>query len=159
MQCSIKGAALTLSMASLLIGPYVLAEPTNDSASVKSEAVNAAPEKCDREQRKQKHFDTLKADLKLSATQETGWAAWVAKIKEGHKGQDKKHLDREAWASLPAPERLEKMLAFSKEHVALQEAHLAATKTFYATLTPEQRLIFDKESRFGHHDRFGKRWK
>jgi hypothetical protein len=33
---------------------------------------------------------------------------------------------------------MEKMLAFSKEHIARQEARLAATKTFYATLSPEQ---------------------
>jgi Spy/CpxP family protein refolding chaperone len=54
---------------------------------------------------------------------------------------------------------MEKMLAFSKEHIARQEARLAATKTFYATLSPEQRQAFDKGFNFEHHGRFGKHWK
>jgi protein CpxP len=54
---------------------------------------------------------------------------------------------------------MEKMLAVSKEHLARQEACLAATKMFYATLSPEQRKIFDKGFHFEHHGHFGKDWK
>ncbi|MEI7995834.1 MAG: Spy/CpxP family protein refolding chaperone [Methylococcaceae bacterium] len=54
------------------------------------------------------------------------------------------------------PDRMEKMLAFPQEHIARQELRLAATKTFYSTLTPEQRKIFDKDFNFEHHGHFGK---
>jgi hypothetical protein len=54
---------------------------------------------------------------------------------------------------------MEKMLSFSKEHITKQETRLAATRTFYALLTPEQRLIFDKDYNFEHHGRFGKHLK
>ena len=42
--------------------------------------------------------------------------------------------------------------------IVKQEARLAATKTFYATLSPEQRQTFDKGFNFEHHGGFGKHW-
>ena len=81
------------------------------------------------------------------------------KSNRDEEGWDEKRKNFESWAGLPAPDRMEKMLAFSKEHVAKQEARLAATKSFYATLSPEQQKIFDKGFTFGHRGGFGKRWR
>ncbi|HEY0584631.1 MAG TPA: Spy/CpxP family protein refolding chaperone, partial [Pseudoduganella sp.] len=51
-----------------------------------------------------------------------------------------------------APERMEKRIEMAKARLARMESNLAATKTFYATLTPEQQKVFDeKAGRFGHH--------
>jgi Spy/CpxP family protein refolding chaperone len=44
-----------------------------------------------------------------------------------------------------AIERMERMLAHMKEEQTRMEARLAATKKFYARLTPEQRKVFDEE--------------
>ena len=114
------------------------------------------PKKCDRWEGKEKHLEALKSDLKLTANQEAAWTEWAGKIKEDRKDLEEKRKDTESWANLPVPDRMEKMLAYSKGHIARQEVRLAATKTFYATLTLEQRKIFDKGFNFEHHGHFGK---
>ena len=153
MKYKIRISILALAISGLLVGQSVLAEPT---VPAKQESTSEAPKKCDQEERKGKRLETLKSDLKLNASQEAAWTEWVSKIKGDHEDWKEKRENVESWASLPAPERMEKRLAFSKEHIAKQEARLAATKTFYATLSPEQRLIFDKGFNFEHHGHAGK---
>jgi len=148
----------TLALSALLAGRSVLAEAPTDAATAgKQEPASGEPKKCDRWEGKEKRLESLKADLKLNAGQEAAWTEWAGKIKGDHQGREEKHKIFESWATLPAPERMEKMLAFSKEHVAKLEARIAATKTFYATLSPEQRQTFDKGFNFEHHVGFGKR--
>ena len=154
-----RSALLTLAISGLLLGQNVLAEPADATALVKAKPAGEELKKCDRWEEKEKRLETLKTDLKLNASQETAWTEWVSKIKGDHKSWEEKRKNVESWASLPAIDRMEKMLAFSKEHIARQEVRLTATKTFYATLSPEQRQVFDKEFKFEDHDRFGKHWK
>ena len=155
-----KIAILMLSVPFLLASRQVLAEPGDDApAPGKQGPASGGPKKCDRWEEKAKRLETLKSDLKLTASQEAGWTEWTDKMKGDGKGWEEKRKNEESWASLPAPERMEKMLAFSKEHIAKQEARLAATKAFYATLSPEQRTSFDKGFSLGHHGGFGKRGK
>ena len=152
-------ALLALTISGLLAGRNVLSEPADTATNVNQKTASVEPKKCDREEGKEKRLEALKADLKLNASQEAAWTEWVGKIKEDHKNWKEQREHAESWASLPAPERMEKMLTFSKEHIAKQEARLAATKTFYATLSPEQKSTFDKGFNFDHHGRFGKHWK
>ena len=154
-----RSTLLTLAISGLLLGQNVLAEPADATALVKAKPASEEPKKCDRWEEKEKRLETLKTDLKLNASQETAWTEWVSKIKGDHKSWEEKRKDVESWASLPAIDRMEKMLTFSKEHIAGQEVRLTATKTFYATLSPEQRQVFDKDFKFEDHDRFGKHWK
>lgn len=155
-----KIAILTLSISSLLAGRQVLAEPADAAAAPGKPAfASGEPKKCDRWEGKENRLETLKSALKLTASQEAAWTEWVGKVKGDRQGWEEKRKEHESWESLPAPDRMEKMLAFSKEHIAKQEAVLAATKTFYATLSPEQRQAFDKGFRFGHHGGPGKGWK
>ena len=154
-----RSVLLTLAISGLLVGQNVLAEPADATALVKAKPASEEPKKCDRWEEKEQRLETLKTDLKLNASQETAWTEWVSKIKGDHKRWEEKRKDVESWASLPAIDRMEKILTFSKEHIARQEVRLTATKTFYATLSPEQRQIFDKEFKFEDHDRFGKHWK
>jgi protein CpxP len=148
-------AILTLAILGLLAGRNVLAKPADAAALGKPEPASEGPRKCDRREGKEKRLETLKSDLKLNVNQEAAWTEWAGKIKGDHTGWEEKRKNVESWASLPAPDRMEKMLAFSKEHIARQEARIAATKTFYATLSPEQRQTFDKDFNFEHHGRFG----
>jgi protein CpxP len=159
MKHTTKIAVLTLAISGLLVGRSVLAEPANTATNVNQKPVSEEPKKCDREDGKEKRLEALKTDLKLNAGQEAAWTEWVGKIKVDRKNWKEQRENVESWASLPAPDRMEKMLAFSKEHVAKQEVRLAATKTFYATLSPEQRQTFDKGFKFEHHGRFGNHWK
>ena len=159
MKNKIKITLLTLAISCLLTGRNVLAEPADAAALGKPKPASEEPKKCDRWDEKEKHLEALKSDLKLNANQEAAWTEWAGKMKEDRKDWEEKRKDTESWANLPAPVRMEKMLAFSKEHIARQEAHLDATKIFYATLSLDQRKIFDKEFYFEHHDRIDKHWK
>jgi protein CpxP len=87
--------------------------------------------------------------LKLSAAQEPAWAAWSAASKPGARPA---RGERGQWAAKSAPERMEMQLEMARKHVAGMETRLAALNTFYATLTPEQKKVFDEQGmRHGHH--------
>lgn len=84
--------------------------------------------------------------LKLNAEQEKAWSAYMAKVKPGEMPArpDRAELDK-----LTAPERMDRMLTHMKEAEKRMEQHAAATKEFYAVLTPEQKKTFDDEFRRG----------
>jgi hypothetical protein len=60
-----------------------------------------------------------------------------------------KHPDRAEMDKLTTPERIDKMRAMHKEHMAKMETAMdqraEATKTLYAALSAEQKKIFDDE--------------
>lgn len=85
--------------------------------------------------------------LKLTPAQEPAWTAFVSATAPTPHAP----VDRAALANLSAPERMEKMIAMQKERSAKMEAHLAALKTFYAQLTPEQKGLFDAAIKKAHH--------
>lgn len=106
-------------------------------------------------QRQQQLHDALK----LSGAQEQAWNSFVASMKPA----ERQHHDRAAMANLPAPERMQKMIEFSKQRTAHMESRLAALNSFYSTLNPEQKKVFDEQSRHfmgghgGHHGEHGQR--
>jgi protein CpxP len=87
-----------------------------------------------------KHLAEMHDKLKLSAAQEPAWKTFTDAVTPGAMPV---HPDRAAMEKLTAPERMEKMLALSKERQVKMETRLAALKTFYAVLTPEQKKIVD----------------
>jgi hypothetical protein len=107
-------------------------------------------------QRQQQLHDALK----LSGGQEQAWNSFVASMKPTEHQQ---HHDRAAMANLSAPERMQKMIEFSKQRTAHMESRLAALNSFYSTLNPEQKKVFDEQSRHfmgghgGHHGEHGQR--
>jgi protein CpxP len=94
------------------------------------------------------HMTKLHDALKLTAAQEAGWTTFVAAVTPAPRAA---HPDHAAMATLSAPERLEKMIAMAKTHTAAMETKLAALKTFYTTLTPEQQKVFNDNSMGGAH--------
>ena len=58
-------------------------------------------------------------------------------------GEMMQRPDRAEMEKMAAPERMEKMLGMMKDREARMSSHLAALKTFYAILTPEQKKTFD----------------
>ena len=94
-----------------------------------------------------KHQAELRGKLQLNASQESAWNLYVTAITPAVPGQ---RPDRAGWENLSAPERMERQLAMMKEREARMTSRLAATKTFYATLTPEQQKIFDENVMSGH---------
>jgi protein CpxP len=95
----------------------------------------------------------LKTQLKLSAAQEAGWSTYVAAMKPPADLMNKRseHAELE---KLPTPERIDKMKTLHAQHMVDMSAAMDkrgdATKTFYTTLTPEQKKVFD-ESAQSHH--------
>lgn len=93
-----------------------------------------------------RHTAELHDKLKLSAAQEAAWKTYIAKVQPGERPA---RLDRAELDKLTAPERMERMLAHMKETEQRLTTHIAATKEFYAVLTPEQKKIFDDAFRHG----------
>ena len=89
--------------------------------------------------------------LKLDASQEQAWNTYLQAMTPTRSAQ---RPDRAQFESMTTPQRMELHLAKMKEHEAQLSKRLDATKTFYATLNPDQQKVFDTETaRFfqGHH--------
>lgn len=109
--------------------------------------------------RMDRHLGELKAQLKLSAAQESAWAAFVTAMKPGaDKGA--RRPDPTDLAKLSTPERLDRMKAMRTQHMAdinaAMERREQATRSLYEALTPEQKAQFDVQTarhlgRRGHH--------
>lgn len=102
-------------------------------------------------ERIEKRQAALHDKLKLTAAQEPAWNAFIAASAPKLPAA---RPDRAALAQLSAPERAEKRHELHKQMLAHQETRLAALKTFYAQLTPEQQKTFDEATR-RHHGRAG----
>lgn len=92
--------------------------------------------------RMEQHHARLHEALKLTPAQEDAWKTYLAQGKpQPPAGQP---LSREEMARLSTPERAERMQGVMRDRLAMMEKHTAALKTFYATLTPEQKKTFDE---------------
>ena len=89
----------------------------------------------------EQHHTQLHDALKLTPAQEPGWN----KLMESEQPRPALSGGQpEDWAKLNAPERAEKMLELAKARQVQMAEHVAALKTFYATLTPEQQKAFEE---------------
>ena len=147
--------SIIASLAMLSIGSAAMAAPAQETAQHRGYAETKfdPAKRAERiEQRQQKLHDALK----LTGNQEAAWKTYIAAMAPKHAiGRP----DRVSFKELNATQRAEKRLEFSKARVEHQETRLAALKTFYATLTPEQQKVFDQHAmhgqRKGHHRRQG----
>ena len=105
------------------------------------------------EARRAEHIKRLHDALNIRPEQEAAFAAFTAQHRpEGagpwqKPGGPKPDGDRAAWASLTAPERLEKLAQMEDARAAhMREAlqkRIEATKAFYAVLSADQKRTFD----------------
>jgi Spy/CpxP family protein refolding chaperone len=99
-----------------------------------------------------KRHAALKVQLKLTPAQEPAWAAFM----EAHKLPTGKMAkpDMPDLSKLTTPERIDKMKELRTQRMgdmaAAMDQRGAATKTFYAALTPEQQKLFDAHAMKGH---------
>lgn len=106
----------------------------------------------------------LKVQLKLTPAQEGAWTAYTAAMQppaHGARPTPEQHAELD---KLTTPERIDKMRAVRTQRMSEMAAAMdqrdAATKTFYAALTPEQQKTFDAAyrkhgPRGGHEGRGG----
>lgn len=89
----------------------------------------------------------LKEKLKLAPEQE---AAWKAFADASQPGPRRMGADREAMRAelekLTTPQRLDRMQAMAEMRHARMAERVAATRSFYAQLSPEQQRVFDAEA-------------
>jgi Spy/CpxP family protein refolding chaperone len=95
-----------------------------------------------------KHQADLKAKLQITPAQEGAWTAFTAAMQHpAGMGMRPSDAQRAEMSQLSTPERIDKMRAMRTERMAQRAAEMDkranATKTFYATLTPEQQKVFD----------------
>jgi Spy/CpxP family protein refolding chaperone len=103
------------------------------------------------QERMDRHAKRLHEALKITPAQEGAWQAYLSALKSEmpRRGQ----FDRASFKDMPAPERMEKRIEMAKAHLARMESRLAATRTFYAALTPEQQKLFDEKAGHSGHRR------
>ncbi len=99
------------------------------------------------QERMAKRAADLKAKLKLSAEQESNWNAFLAAMKPPARASMPR---REDLAKLSTPERLDKMNELRKQRDAAFEQRDAATRTFYGSLSAEQKKVFDENTARAH---------
>jgi hypothetical protein len=110
--------------------------------------------------RMQAHIDkknaALKAKLKLTAAQEADWATYIAAMKPPANMMTRQAQHAEL-AKLPTPERIDKMKTLHSQRMTEMTAAMdkrgEASKTFYATLTSDQRKAFDSAMMSRHDDK------
>lgn len=140
--------SIVIGMTVLGLGGTALAQiPPSDTAAKSGMMQDKQAKRGERMQEYMaKRQAELHAKLKLAAAQEPAWKTYVASMTPPAAGQ---RPDRAALQGMPAPQRMQAMLDIMKQGQARMESHLAALKTFYAVLTPEQQKTFDAE--FAQH--------
>jgi len=102
-----------------------------------------------------KRADHLRAALQLRPDQETALKAYVEAGKPKARAD---RAERKNFASMTTPERLDARRAMMTERLAAFDQRAAATKRFYAQLTPSQQKAFDAlQPRGGKHGMRGGR--
>jgi protein CpxP len=86
----------------------------------------------------------LKTELKLTAAQEPAWNNFEKTVKE----QMGKHRDHQKMAE--GTDRMQAHIDFMEQRLAGMKAIQTARANLYKELTPEQKVIFDKQAK-SHH--------
>ena len=87
----------------------------------------------------------LKDKLKLTPAQQASWTTYQEAMKPGSSMMDN-HPDHAQMSKLTTPERLDKMKTMHDQRNIEMEKQSTATKAFYATLSADQKKIFDSET-------------
>ncbi|OUM01472.1 Spy/CpxP family protein refolding chaperone [Variovorax sp. JS1663] len=137
-------------------------QPSGAAPVAQAQAAPAeAPQKAQRMDRAQRmermqaqrvqRLADLKQKLHLQSSQEGAWNNFAAAQQRPVRPAGQARAEREAFAKLSTPQRLERMQARHAERGARFTELMTATRNLYATLSPEQQKTFDAETlRFGH---------
>ncbi len=98
--------------------------------------------------RHSEHQAQLKSALKLTASQEAAWNAYVASTAPNPPA-NAPGMAKEDLSKLTTPQRMDKMQAHHAERSAAMSKRIEAVKTLYAALTPEQQKVFDTQAHGG----------
>lgn len=94
------------------------------------------------QERRAARLAAFKQKLQLTAGQDAAWNTYLEALKPPSISRP----DRAEIAKLSTPERIDRMRSLRAAHMAEMDKRGEATKTFYASLTPEQKKVFDEQS-------------
>ncbi len=106
------------------------------------------------------HLAALKVELKITPDQDTAWQAFTTKARQQADtmvARRAKMFSQAPATPQSAPERLAQRTEFAKQGVASMEVMSAAVKDLYAVLTPEQKVLADRQLAHGPMGHFGGR--
>lgn len=84
----------------------------------------------------------LHAELRLTPQQESSWQNLMTTMHS----MNQPHPAMASVAQLTTPQRLDLAMQMLQAHEREANEHFTAVKSFYATLNPQQRQIFDRET-------------
>jgi len=88
----------------------------------------------------------LHAALHLSLEQETAWRAYQQALEPDRVSQARHQSAQMMMAGLTTPRRIDLIEANMQADLEVMRRQGEATKAFYGSLTPEQRIVFDRET-------------
>ena len=91
-------------------------------------------------------INALHQALHLSAAQEPGWNAYRAQSSAANPAQDRRRAAAQMFPNLTAPQRLDLVAAEMKQELVDLNRQAQVLRAFYATLSPEQKSIFDAQT-------------
>lgn len=152
-----SAAAATALLASFALPSFAqTAAPAAPAAASAPKPDHAGHKRGDMREHMQQRIAKLKADLKLTPAQEGAWNTYAANFKPGERPP---RMEREDFAKLTTPQRIDKMREMRTRHAAEADRRGEATKAFYAQLDASQQKTFDAATLHkghpGHHGRHG----
>lgn len=152
----------TLIIASVLAGAGVSAFAYKDDGAMmdgKPRAEHRRMDPAKMEEMHAKRSADLKAKLKITSAQEGAWTTFTTAMKPPARDA-KQRPDRAELEKLSTPERLDKMRALRTQHMTdmntAMEKRDQATKALYATLSADQKKLFDVQHAGKHGSRGGR---
>ena len=141
-------AATVFAALAMPAGAQTPAAPVAATTSAAAERPDRGPghhprDHAAHEKRMAEKAQKLQTALQLTDAQKAGWNSYREAIKPAPHG---KRMDRESFAKLTTPQRIDHMQQQRAERNAQADRRAQATKTFYATLTPAQQKTFDAET-------------
>jgi len=137
-----KRLSLRLLLAALFVASSAIASA--QTAPAASEAPDQTqPSQAERHARL---MAEMKAALKITPAQENLWNSYATALQPAAQ-PERPFMAGAAFDQLPASERIDALQKYRAERDAQIQQREAATKTFYAQLTPEQQQVFDAQMR------------
>jgi hypothetical protein len=90
------------------------------------------------------HLEALKVSLHIKPEQEAAWTAFSSSMQPPNP-RPVRPVQAEL-EKLNTPERIDKMMAFKAQRDAQMQKRADATKAFYASLTADQKTVFDQHT-------------
>jgi protein CpxP len=93
-----------------------------------------------------RRLESLHAALNLTASQEGSWRSFEQAYMPNPQEMDKRRNAAQNMATLTAPQRIDLSIGIAEGDLAELKRRGAVLKDFYAGLSPQQRIVFDRET-------------